>query len=198
MWALRLKGCQQDVKVWQNVLSVRSLVVSPQQDVNTWLKFSSLCRKSGKFTLSLKILSDLMKFEDPNILLLHQRFDRENSNEMVSAPNDEKECSELQKLKFPIGHEHPDVAFAYAKHLWAAGLKNQAHLQLHELVLHLEKMLTVSGDCTNASFGATLLSPNTNASFGWKSPQGKIKYAHPVLFFFCWMFVWFDGIKLKK
>lgn len=35
-------------QVWQALLSVRSLVLPPSQDVHTYLKFSSLCRKSGR------------------------------------------------------------------------------------------------------------------------------------------------------
>ena len=38
----------QTVQVWQALLSVRSLVLPPSQDVHTYLKFSSLCRKSGR------------------------------------------------------------------------------------------------------------------------------------------------------
>ncbi len=36
------------LQVWQALLSVRALVLPPSQDVHTYLKFSSLCRKSGR------------------------------------------------------------------------------------------------------------------------------------------------------
>jgi FKBP12-rapamycin complex-associated protein len=55
MWAQRLQGCQRHVDVWQDLLAVRSLVVRPEEDVPTWLHFSSLCRKSGRMALSLKV-----------------------------------------------------------------------------------------------------------------------------------------------
>jgi FKBP12-rapamycin complex-associated protein len=32
----------------QNLLSVRSLVLPMHEDTHTWLKFASLCRKSGR------------------------------------------------------------------------------------------------------------------------------------------------------
>ena len=32
----------------QSLLSVRSLVLPMHQDTHTWLKFASLCRKSGR------------------------------------------------------------------------------------------------------------------------------------------------------
>lgn len=40
-------GCD-DCQVWQSLLAVRTLVLPPTQDVETWLKFASLCRKSGR------------------------------------------------------------------------------------------------------------------------------------------------------
>lgn len=65
MWSQRLKGCQRDVDVWQQLLAVRSVVVSPQEDIPTWLKFSSLCRKSGRVGLSLKVLTELLEVDSP-------------------------------------------------------------------------------------------------------------------------------------
>lgn len=37
-----------DCQVWQSLLAVRTLVLPPTEDVETWLKFASLCRKSGR------------------------------------------------------------------------------------------------------------------------------------------------------
>ena len=64
-WAKRLKGCQQNVEVWQNILKVRSLVVPPKDDMLTWIKFANLCRKSGRTGLSNKILGNLLQ-ADPS------------------------------------------------------------------------------------------------------------------------------------
>jgi hypothetical protein len=36
------------LQVWQSLFSVRSLVVPMHEDVDAWLKFASLCRKSGR------------------------------------------------------------------------------------------------------------------------------------------------------
>lgn len=43
-----LKGCQRIVEDWQRILMVRSLVISPHEDMRTWLKYASLCGKSGR------------------------------------------------------------------------------------------------------------------------------------------------------
>lgn len=48
MWWQRLSGCQRVVEDWQKIIQVRTLVVSPQEDVHTWLKYASLCRKSNR------------------------------------------------------------------------------------------------------------------------------------------------------
>ena len=42
------QGCQRVVEDWQRILQVRSLVVTPQEDMKTWLKYASLCRKTRR------------------------------------------------------------------------------------------------------------------------------------------------------
>ena len=56
----RLKGCQRDVEVWQRILKVRALVLTPREDVGMWIKFARLCRKSGRLGLAKKTLNSLM------------------------------------------------------------------------------------------------------------------------------------------
>ncbi|GFS99114.1 hypothetical protein TNCV_822401 [Trichonephila clavipes] len=47
-WWDRLQGCQRIVEDWQKIMQVHSLVVSPQEDMRSWLKYASLCRKAGR------------------------------------------------------------------------------------------------------------------------------------------------------
>lgn len=47
MWWQRLQAGQHIAEDWQKILQVHSLVLSPQEDMHTWLKYASLCRKSG-------------------------------------------------------------------------------------------------------------------------------------------------------
>lgn len=42
------QGCQRIVEDWQKIIQVRTLVLTPQEDMYTWLKYASLCRKSGR------------------------------------------------------------------------------------------------------------------------------------------------------
>ena len=59
-WMKRLKGCQRDVDVWQRILKVRALVVSPRENMEMWIKFANLCRKSGRLGLAEKTLNSLL------------------------------------------------------------------------------------------------------------------------------------------
>ncbi|KAJ3130914.1 phosphatidylinositol kinase- protein kinase tor1 [Physocladia obscura] len=92
-WMDRLKGCQQTVEVWQKVLRVRALVVSPMEDYDMWIKFANLCRKSGKFGLSFKILTKLLSVESNDLGIL------DTSN------------------------NPPHVTYACLKHAWSSGVK---------------------------------------------------------------------------
>ncbi|KAM0787611.1 hypothetical protein ACM66B_003678 [Microbotryomycetes sp. NB124-2] len=59
-WMKRLTGCKRDVDVWQRILKVRALVVTPRENTEMWVKFANLCRKSGRLGLAEKTLNSLM------------------------------------------------------------------------------------------------------------------------------------------
>lgn len=101
MWWKRLQGGQRLVEDWRRIIQVHSLVVSPQEDVHTWLKYASLCRKSGSLNISEKTLVMLLGGTDP-------------------AANPE----------LPLPVNKPQVTFAYCKHLWVAGQHELAYKQL--------------------------------------------------------------------
>ncbi|XP_077998557.1 serine/threonine-protein kinase mTOR-like [Glandiceps talaboti] len=103
-WWDRLQGCQQNVEDWQKIIQVRSLVLAPQEDMRTWLKYASLCRKSGRLKLSHKTLVMLLGM-DP---------------------------SKLPDQPFPTTHPH--VTFAYMKHMWKNGEQHEAFQHLQHFV----------------------------------------------------------------
>lgn len=104
MWWKRLRGGQRLVEDWQRIIQVHSLVVSPQEDVHTWLKYASLCRKSGSIKLSHKTLVMLLGV-DP-------------------SKNPEQDLPFVQ----------PQVTFAYTKHLWMDGKEQHAYEKLKKFV----------------------------------------------------------------
>jgi len=82
---IRLKGCQPDVEVWQRILQVRTLVLSPVEATDMWIKFVNLCRKSDRLDLAAKTLNSLLGSSSlgtdveggrapPNILYAYYKF----------------------------------------------------------------------------------------------------------------------------
>lgn len=104
MWWKRLQGGQRLVEDWRRIIHVHSLVLSPHEDVHTWLKYASLCRKSGSLKLSHKTLVMLLGM-DP---------------------------SENPDQQLPI--HKPQVTFAYCKHLWMNNDHERAYSQLDRFV----------------------------------------------------------------
>lgn len=123
MWTRRLRGCQMDVDVWRHVLLVRSLVVTPKDDITTWLKFSAMCRKDGRLSLSNKVLTDLLGF-DP------QASTRLISNKFNPVVHDKD---------LPLPTVIAQVSFAYVCQLWAVSDQDKA---LHMLQLLVKEMET--------------------------------------------------------
>lgn len=64
-WESRLKGCQRNVEVWQRMLRLRGLVISPGENMHMWIKFANLCRKSGRMGLAEKSLKQLIGTDHP-------------------------------------------------------------------------------------------------------------------------------------
>ncbi|EFA77745.1 protein kinase [Heterostelium album PN500] len=108
-WKTRLRGCQHNVDIWQSVLAVHSLVISPHEELDMWLKFIGLCRKSSRIGLAQKTLSMLMG-KDPTT---HQ-------------------------FGGILPNTHPRITFAYIKQLWSAGAKQPAFERLRTFVQALK------------------------------------------------------------
>lgn len=66
-WSKRLLGCQQNAEVWQRMLKVRQLVVTPQQSLDMLIKFANLCRKSNRMGIAERTLASLeTEVQGPN------------------------------------------------------------------------------------------------------------------------------------
>ena len=46
--------------MWQRILKVRALVITPAENTEMWVKFANLCRKSGRLGLAEKTLNSLI------------------------------------------------------------------------------------------------------------------------------------------
>lgn len=66
----RLQGCQPDVEVWQRILQVRTLVLTPGDDPMMWIKFSNLCRKNDRMVLAEKTINSLLSPEKVSLSMV--------------------------------------------------------------------------------------------------------------------------------
>ncbi|KDN41769.1 putative TOR1-1-phosphatidylinositol 3-kinase [Tilletiaria anomala UBC 951] len=116
-WMKRLKGCQPEVEVWQRILSVRSVVLTPADDTETWIKFANLCRKSGRMVLAEKTLNSLL---GPDTLVSDPRS--------ATGP------------KAP-----PPVIYAHLKFMWASGARVESLNYLRDFTVNLSEDLGLNG-----------------------------------------------------
>ncbi|XP_039269325.2 serine/threonine-protein kinase mTOR-like [Styela clava] len=107
-WWDRLQGCERNLEDWQRIIQVRSLVISPHDDMRTWLKFASLCTKNGREGLAKKVLIKLLEM-DPS-----------------ANPN------------VPLPTTYPYVSFAYMKHMWKQGKQTEAFTNMQQFVSSIQ------------------------------------------------------------
>ncbi|KAJ1558803.1 phosphatidylinositol kinase- protein kinase tor1, partial [Nowakowskiella sp. JEL0078] len=112
-WMNRLIGCQRDVEVWQRIMKVRSLVIPAKSDVEMQLRFASMCRKSDRNSLALKVLSGLLDNNSQNFTEM----------EVISGP--------------------PKVIYSCLKYLWHIDSRERAFNQMRELCRSLAERLGV-------------------------------------------------------
>ncbi|XP_027362305.1 serine/threonine-protein kinase TOR isoform X2 [Abrus precatorius] len=106
----RIQGAKSNVEVWQALLVVRALVLPPVEDIETWLKFASLCRKSGRISQARSTLVKLLQY-DPEISPENVRY-----------------------------HGPPQVMLAYLKYQWSLGedtKRREAFIRLQNLAMEL-------------------------------------------------------------
>ncbi|KAJ2271237.1 phosphatidylinositol kinase- protein kinase tor1, partial [Coemansia sp. RSA 370] len=62
-WRHRLSGIQQDVGMWQKLLRLRSMVLRPILDLDTWIKYVNMSRKSGQMRIARDAILQLVDDE---------------------------------------------------------------------------------------------------------------------------------------
>ncbi|TIB14647.1 hypothetical protein E3P89_00930 [Wallemia ichthyophaga] len=110
-WMKRLKGAQPDVEVWQRILQVRTLVLSPAEDTQMWIKFANLCRKSDRMFLAEKVINSLLG-PDPSVY---------SNSTTQKAP--------------------PQVIYAHLKFTWAKGAQDESLNWLRDFTASLSNDL---------------------------------------------------------
>ncbi|KAJ2807852.1 phosphatidylinositol kinase- protein kinase tor1 [Coemansia guatemalensis] len=62
-WRQRLAGIQQDVGMWQRLLHLRSMVLRPSLDLDTWIKYVNMARKAGQMRIARDAIAQLLHDE---------------------------------------------------------------------------------------------------------------------------------------
>ncbi|KAI9209819.1 armadillo-type protein [Polychytrium aggregatum] len=120
-WISRLDTCQKNVDIWHRIINVRRLVISPRDDIDTWISFADLCREGGRINLSEK-----------NLVML------------LIAP-----VSSL--LTVDLTANDPKVVFACIKHIWATGEQQKAYETLKLFTNSIVVKLGQRGRATRSS-----------------------------------------------
>lgn len=97
-WTKRLSAVQKRADVWESCLSVRSLVISPENDLLTWMKFAAMCRKQDRAPFAKSLLIKLLGY-DP-----------------ITVPKG--------AIGYGAGSGKPEVMFAYLKHVFGTSEDN--------------------------------------------------------------------------
>lgn len=116
LWSRRLQGCQNSIEHWQRILLVRSLVLSQAELRPMWVKFSSLCRREGKLSMSRRVLCSLMDLPSEDML-----------------------------KTVPIPLDKPFLALAICKQNWADGDVKGAYKATQDLAVHMHGLIRNSG-----------------------------------------------------
>eukprot|EP00730_Choanoeca_flexa_P003522 TRINITY_DN11433_c0_g1_i2.p1 TRINITY_DN11433_c0_g1~~TRINITY_DN11433_c0_g1_i2.p1 ORF type:complete len:1412 (+),score=409.66 TRINITY_DN11433_c0_g1_i2:447-4238(+) len=119
MWNVRLNGCQANPGVWQRVLEVRSLVLEPAEDSRMWLKYASLCRKASG-------LGSAQNYSRIGLDRSHHTLVKMLGIDPSLHPN------------AAIPMDTPSVTYAYIKHVWVSGDREDAISHLYALIDVLE------------------------------------------------------------
>ncbi|GJZ87366.1 retrovirus-related pol polyprotein from transposon TNT 1-94 [Tanacetum coccineum] len=109
------------IPVWQALLAVRSLVLTLTEDSETWLKFASLCQKSGRISQAKSTLIKLLQVEKttktvryhgpPQVMLAYLKY-------QWSLRDDQKRKDAFARLQVVVvvtGYFHSIACATHAK-----------------------------------------------------------------------------------
>ena len=144
---------QNNVEVWQAILSVRRLMIGMHEDVPTWLKFTGLCRGAGRMKQSKTVLQELIK-----------------------SVRNEAMAKSLPYLS-PLNREM-DVMYVWCKHMWAAGQRQDAFGHLEQIASDLEEskrmLLTQSMELSEEEEERMLLCAKVHLKIGkWRRQMSE-------------------------
>ncbi|KAK0251290.1 phosphatidylinositol kinase- protein kinase tor1 [Friedmanniomyces endolithicus] len=147
-WSKRLKGCQRNVEVWQRMMKVRALVITPRENTEMYIKFASICRKAQRGGLAEKSLNSLVGVSGAG------------PGGLASAVS----LRRVQEAQFP-------VQYAVYKYLWSTGHHHDALSALKDFSGRLraeyeERSAVVSAGSVNSAHHGSVETSGMNGSTG--------------------------------
>ncbi|KAF8410288.1 hypothetical protein HHK36_002814 [Tetracentron sinense] len=149
MWTERIQGTKRNVEVWQALLAVRALVLPPTEDTDSWLKFASLCRKSGRVSHARSTLVKLLQVGGACLLapqISHANFSTTYYFSVaLSLFRLIQYDPETSPENLPY-HGPPQVMLGYLKYQWSLGedhKKKEAFDRLQDLAIELSSVASI-------------------------------------------------------
>ncbi|KAF9387898.1 phosphatidylinositol kinase- protein kinase tor1 [Podila verticillata] len=115
-WMKRLIGCERNVEIWQRMIKVHAMALTPAEDMDMRIKYMNLCRKTGRLRLAEQEMATLMGPETTNM-----------------------SYTDLIKVT------PPQIVYAKLKYMWATGERKQSLVCLQQFADRLAADLGLGG-----------------------------------------------------
>ncbi|KAF9352686.1 phosphatidylinositol kinase- protein kinase tor1 [Mortierella sp. NVP85] len=133
-WMKRVLGCERNIEIWQRVIKVHAMALSPAEDMELRIKFMNLCRKSGRLRLAEQAMMSLMG-------------------------RDKAEMDFMQMIQVTP----PQVVYAKLKYMWATGIRRPTLEYLRQFTDRLASDLGLGTvEANGASLTGTQNADGTN------------------------------------
>ncbi|KAJ2569262.1 phosphatidylinositol kinase- protein kinase tor1 [Coemansia sp. RSA 1813] len=142
-WRQRLGGIQQDSGMWQKLLSIHSMVLRPVMDLDTWISYVNLCRRSGKLNMARNAICQIL---DDEASYMEEVFrGKASSDQPVDIKTQAQEYMSL-KERYVVNRsdmslntairmsQQPTLVYSYLKYKWAANERHEAFQLLESFI----------------------------------------------------------------
>ncbi|KAG0095495.1 phosphatidylinositol kinase- protein kinase tor1 [Podila epicladia] len=115
-WMKRLIGCERNVEIWQRMIKVHAMALTPAEDMDMRIKYVNLCRKTGRLRLAEQEMATLMGTETVTMSF-----------------------TDLIKVT------PPQIVYAKLKYMWATGVREKSLVCLQQFADRLAADLGLGG-----------------------------------------------------
>ncbi|KAJ1680336.1 phosphatidylinositol kinase- protein kinase tor1 [Spiromyces aspiralis] len=189
-WRSRLNGVQRNVDVWQKILRMRSLVLIPTADIDTWIRFIDLARRNNQPRICLQSIQMLVREEYATF----KELQANQSNSTLAPPgpgsgHQHRRYLPVKSANFPKdftpldfdGEEgvkemenllrrycQPALIYTYLKYKWGTGQRVEAYTLLEEVKRDLSAQIGFD-PCHPELFALSLEQARDSSIFNYRS-----------------------------